>query len=113
MSTEQSSLISRVGKTWMAGYLAWLDEGGVDRTIIGGMLLILLSVNVVLLDETFTDAELDPLFVDLPVVGDVSVFVLALAMVLWYMIRPLKVSSQIDPKKEEIDNVLNDETDGQ
>lgn len=109
--SEVDSMIQRLAKGAIAVYVAWLDEDGLDRTIVGGILLCLMLVNIIVLTEVFTDPQLSGLLIDLGVVGETSVFSIIGWMVLFYILRPVRVLTRArDESRQQVDEWFEAET---
>jgi len=74
------SYIKRVGKaTWIA-YAAWLDDGGIERLLVGGVLFSMLALHVITLNEVVTASEAE---------GISKGMSLLLLLIVWYIFRPV------------------------
>lgn len=102
-------MIRRLATGVLAVYIAWIDEDGPDRTIVGGILLSLILTNIIVLSEVFTEPQLAGLVVDLGVVGETTVFGLMGWMVVWYIFRPVRVLTRARESRHEIEAWLVDE----
>jgi len=103
-------MIRRLAKTTLAIYVAWIDEDGLDRMVVGGILLCLTLTNIIVLNEVFTEPQLSGLFIDLGVGGETSVFSIMGWMVLFYIVRPVRVISRVrEESSQQVDEWFGDE----
>ena len=102
-----STVIERFAKGVLALYVAWIDEDGVDRIIVGGILISLIMIQMIVLDRVLTAGEWSGLFIDLGVFGEISVFSIMLWLVLWYILRPAIVIQRArDESMQQVDEFL-------
>jgi len=72
--------IKRVGKaTWIA-YAAWIDDGGVERLLVGGVLFSMLALHLITLNEVLTASEAE---------GIAPGMSLLLLLIVWYIFQPV------------------------
>jgi len=93
-----TTFIKEFAKGALIGYLAWIEEGAVDRIIVGGVLLSLLALHMILLDEVFTAQQ----------VGRIPEAANLLAlMIFWYIANPVAVYRRAREETiEEVEEVV-------
>jgi len=73
-----------IGKWSFIASLAWIEEDGPDRLLVGGVLLCMLALHIVVLNEVFTGHQVDvePLQTALQ---------LLTLLIGWYILQPITV----------------------
>lgn len=87
--------LSKIGKWYWLLYSAWLNEGGNDRLLLGGILLSMFAAHLITLDAVLTASDTSEI---------APALYLLLLLIFWYILRPLKVYRRAEAEATEAVN---------